>query len=409
MGAGGSGSASGSGSGPGSGSGSGSHASGDAHAAGGSGAAENSSSAGGSASQGSSSSLGGDNRWPKGPRRLPTPGPAKPPLTGIDPITGLPWSKLHAHGAIDPVTGLAWTVLGSHKQMGWGDLHRQLPPEELAALVKEAHERKEREARERGLAQVARPSPPGVIEQVSLVERAAREAVRGPLIEVRERAGEQALAAARQRQEDRARVELESPPPSITTQMKKKIATDVAAAVLERDEPNAVNVLHQTLKTGIEVITTRQLSRALVRELTTSLTESLGSSLTRDLSDKLGKTTTRGATKELVRFMTPALTHSLAYTVTHALTRPPALDYSCWYCRERQIYCALCAESMTNDYYMDVYLTYYAQFYASYFAAHYSGGPSSIADRFVNDEIAPELAGQGSEVSRPPKGADAAG
>jgi len=168
----------------------------------------------------------------------------------------------------------------------------------------------------------------------------------------------------------------------ITGQLKKKLSTEIANTVLEKDLPDAVSNLHNTLKTSLNVMLPWTLTRTLTRNLLTTLTQSLSVELIKLLCELLSRSFSKTPTKEITRFLTPTLVHTLGLTVTHALTRPPLADYECWYCLKKQTYCPNCQGVMTNDYYMDYYIHYYSHYYSLYFGGHYS---SDLADIFVEN------------------------
>jgi len=171
-------------------------------------------------------------------------------------------------------------------------------------------------------------------------------------------------------------------PEGISGQIKRRIGTKIADAMIEKDLPHAANLLHSTMTTGVNTLTERQMSRSVTRGVVEEATGSVSRGLIKQFLAEFAKSFTRLPTKELTRYLTPTLTHSLAMTITHTLTRSPQSDYLCWYCRTRELYCENCKSVMTKDYYTDFYVHYYAHHYSVYMAGQFW---SKYADYFVDN------------------------
>ena len=91
--------------------------------------------------------------------------------------------------------------------------------------------------------------------------------------------------------------------------------------------------LHTALQEITPPYVNRTVARTVTRALTWSLTESLSHAITTNVLLLLAKLLVPDGLDAVTEHLTGTIAHAVAPSVTHALTRAPAADYYCHFCR----------------------------------------------------------------------------
>jgi hypothetical protein len=145
------------------------------------------------------------------------------------------------------------------------------------------------------------------------------------------------------------------------------VAWGISEAVAEELLGSVVEKMERSLIDDIPNVVTRNVVREMYPTLTRALTEDLSQGVTHEVEEPLS----REVVQDIAQALIPALTLSLAPIVTHSLTRRPSHDYYCYYCHEKQMYCAYCEKANADAAHTDYYAAYYASYFSRYYAYYY--------------------------------------
>ena len=69
----------------------------------------------------------------------------------------------------------------------------------------------------------------------------------------------------------------------------------------------------------------------------------------------------------LGHILTKSLSVGLTPVILHTLDATPHMDYYCYFCATKQIYCGFCSFAPKQIYYSNYYAGYYSTYYAPYY------------------------------------------